>query len=130
MLMRQIAEGRAEIETAYTRAVMQDGNPVAAAFIDEVFETCDVAWRGLGVIPQSGYKLRPEYERFDAMVRFQPEVEPTQEHKGCRCGDVLRGALTPKDCPLFDTACSPENPIGPCMVSSEGSCAAYYRYYR
>lgn len=130
MLMRQIAEGRAEIETAYTRAVMSTGNPVAVAVIDEVFETCDVAWRGLGVIPQSGYRLRPAFAHFDALERFQPNVEPTQEHQGCRCGDVLRGALAPNECPLFDKACSPENPLGPCMVSSEGSCAAYFRYYR
>lgn len=130
MLMRQISEGRAEIETAYTRAVMEDGNPQAIAVIDEVFETCDMPWRGLGVIPSSGYKLRPAFEQFDAVKRFEPEVEPTQEHKGCRCGDVLRGAMTPDTCPLFDKVCTPENPIGPCMVSSEGSCAAYYRYYR
>lgn len=130
MLMRQLREGRAEIETAYTRAVMDEGNPVAVAAIDEVFETCDVAWRGLGVIPASGYRIREAFVEFDAVQRFQPEVEPTQEHKNCRCGDILRGAMAPTECPLFGTACTPENPIGPCMVSSEGSCAAFYRYGR
>lgn len=130
MLMRQLHEGRSEIEIAYARGVMEQGNPIAKAVIDEVFETCTVTWRGLGDIPDSGYRMRDEYARFDATARFAPHVEPLVEPKGCRCGDVLRGAMTPSDCPLFDKVCSPENPIGPCMVSSEGSCAAYYRYYR
>ena len=130
MLAKQLHEGRAEIEIAYARGVMQGGNPEARAAIDEVFETCTATWRGLGDIPGSGYRLRPAFAAFDAVKRFDPDVEPTVEHKGCRCGDVLRGSMTPHDCPLFDTACTPENPIGPCMVSSEGSCAAYYRYYR
>jgi hydrogenase expression/formation protein HypD len=129
MIMRQLHEGRAEIENAYTRSVMQDRNPAARAMIDEVFETCTATWRGLGDIPGSGYRLRPEYAEFDAVARFQPEVEPTIEPKGCRCGDVLRGILTPKECPLFRRACNPENPLGPCMVSSEGTCSAYYRYF-
>ena len=129
MIMRQLHEGRAEIEIAYARGVMPEGNPTALAAIDEVFETCTSTWRGLGDIPGSGYRLRPEFARFDAVARFEPEVEPTVEHKGCRCGDILRGHMLPSDCPLFRTVCSPENPIGPCMVSSEGSCAAYYRYY-
>lgn len=129
MIMRQLHEGRAEIEIAYARGVMPEGNPVALAAIDEVFETCPAVWRGLGEIPGSGYRFREEFAEFDALRRFQPEVEPTQEPKGCRCGDVLRGIMAPSDCPLFRTVCTPENPVGPCMVSSEGSCAAYYRYY-
>lgn len=129
MIMRQLHEGRAEIEIAYTRGVMPEGNPVALAAIDEVFETVDATWRGLGVIPGSGYAIRPEYAQFDAVKRFEPDVEPTQEPKGCRCGDVLRGMMAPNECPLFRKVCTPENPVGPCMVSSEGSCAAYYRYY-
>ena len=129
MIMRQLHEGRAEIEIAYARGVMPEGNPVALAAIDEVFETCTAAWRGLGDIPGSGYRIRDEFAEFDAMRRFEPDVEPTVEHKGCRCGDVLRGVMAPNECPLFRTVCSPENPVGPCMVSSEGSCAAYYRYY-
>lgn len=129
MIMRQLHEGRAEIEIAYARGVMPEGNPIALAAIDEVFETCDADWRGLGRIPGSGYRIREKYANFDAMRRFDPPVEPTVEHKGCRCGDVLRGVMAPDECPLFRTVCTPENPVGPCMVSSEGSCAAYYRYY-
>lgn len=129
MIMRQLHEGRAEIEIAYTRGVMPQGNPVALAAIDEVFETCPAIWRGLGEISTSGYRIREEYARFDALQRFQPEIEPTQDPRGCRCGEVLRGIMAPDACPLFRTVCTPENPVGPCMVSSEGSCAAYYRYY-
>ena len=129
MIMRQLHEGRADIEIAYARGVMPEGNPVALAAIDEVFETCTATWRGLGPIEGSGYRIRPEYADFDAVRRFQPTVEPTVEPKGCRCGDVLRGIMGPNECPLFRKVCTPENPVGPCMVSSEGSCAAYYRYY-
>ncbi len=128
MIMRQLHEGRAEIEIAYSRGVMQEGNPVALAAINDVFTTVDATWRGLGVIPNSGYAIRDEYKEFDAFARFEPEVEPTKEPKGCRCGDVLRGIMAPCECPLFRKVCTPENPIGPCMVSSEGSCAAYFRY--
>ena len=129
MIMRQLNEGRADIEIAYTRGVMPEGNPHAMAAIDEVFETCTATWRGLGDIPGSGYRLRDSFAEFDAVRRFQPEVEPTVDPKGCRCGDVLRAHMAPSDCPLFRKVCTPENPVGPCMVSSEGSCAAYYRYY-
>ncbi|MGN0046926.1 MAG: hydrogenase formation protein HypD [Eggerthellaceae bacterium] len=130
MLMRQLHEGRAEIEIAYKRGVMEQGNPVAMAVIDEVFDTCTATWRGLGPIEGSGYCIRPEYAQFDALRRFDLDIEPTVEPKGCRCGDVLRSAMAPDECPLFNKVCTPENPVGPCMVSSEGSCAAYYRYYR
>lgn len=129
MLVRQLHEGRAEIEIAYARGVMPEGNPVALAAIDEVFETCTATWRGLGDIPGSGYRIRDEFANFDAVRRFEPDVEPTRDPKGCRCGDVLRARMAPNECPLFRTVCTPENPVGPCMVSSEGSCAAYYRYY-
>ncbi len=129
MLMRQLHEGRAEIENAYSRGVMAEGNPVALAAIDDVFETCTATWRGLGPIEGSGYRIREQYAQFDALRRFEPEIEETREPRGCRCGDVLRGIMAPNECPLFRTVCSPENPVGPCMVSSEGSCAAYYRYY-
>ena len=129
MIMRQLHEGRAEIEIAYARGVMPQGNPTALAAIDEVFETCPAIWRGLGRIDGSGYRIREEFSRFDAVRHFQPDVEPTQDPKGCRCGDVLRGIMAPNECPLFRKVCTPENPVGPCMVSSEGSCAAYYRYY-
>lgn len=129
MLVRQLHEGRAEIEIAYARGVMPEGNPVALAAIDEVFEICTATWRGLGDIPGSGYRIRDEFANFDAVRRFEPDVEPTRDSKGCRCGDVLRARIAPNECPLFRTVCTPENPVGPCMVSSEGSCAAYYRYY-
>lgn len=129
MIVRQLREGRAEVEIAYARGVMPEGNPVALAAIDEVFETCTATWRGLGPIAGSGYRLREAFAGFDALRRFRPDVEPTVEHAGCRCGDVLRAHLRPDECPLFRTVCTPENPVGPCMVSSEGSCAAYYRYY-
>ena len=129
MLVRQLHEGRAEIEIAYARGVMPEGNPVALAAIDEVFETCTATWRGLGDIPGSGYRIRDEFANFDAVRCFEPDVEPTRDPKGCRCGDVLRARIAPNECPLFRTVCTPENPVGPCMVSSEGSCAAYYRYY-
>ncbi len=129
MIMRQLNEGRAEIEIAYARGVRPEGNPVALAAIDEIFETCTSTWRGLGEIPDSGYRIREEYADFDAMRRFEPKVEPTIEHERCCCGDVLRGAMPPNKCPLFRKVCTPENPVGPCMVSGEGACAAYYRYY-
>lgn len=129
MLVRQLHEGRAEIEIAYARGVMPEGNPVALAAIDKVFETCTATWRGLGDIPGSGYRIRDEFANFDAVRRFEPDVEPTRDPKGCRCGDVLRARIAPNECPLFRTVCTPEKPVGPCMVSSEGSCAAYYRYY-
>lgn len=129
MIVRQLREGRSEVEIAYARGVMSKGNPVALAAIDEVFETCPATWRGLGRIDGSGYRLRDRFANFDAMQRFQPQVEETIEHAGCRCGDVLRAHMRPDECPLFRKVCTPENPIGPCMVSSEGSCAAYFRYY-
>ena len=129
MIMRQLHEGRAEIENAYARGVMPEGNPVALAAIDEVFDTCTAIWRGLGPIEGSGYRIRDEFADFDAMRVHEVEVEPTIEPKGCRCGDVLRGIMAPSECPLFRKVCTPENPVGPCMVSSEGSCAAYFRYY-
>lgn len=128
MLMRQLHEGRAAIEIAYARGVMPEGNPVALAAIDEVFETCDATWRGIGIIPESGYKLREKYAAFDAVRKLNPAIEETIEHAGCRCGDILRGVMRPNECPLFRRVCTPENPVGPCMVSSEGSCAAYFRY--
>ena len=109
---RQLHEGRAEIEIAYARGVMPQGNPVALAAIDEVFETCTATWRGLGDIPGSGYRIREEFAQFDALKRFQPEIEPTINPKGCRCGDVLRARMEPSECPLFRKVCTPENPVG------------------
>jgi hydrogenase expression/formation protein HypD len=127
-LLEQRVEGRAAIEIAYRRAVMTEGNPAARAAIDRVFDICDANWRGLGTIGGSGYLIRDGFAAFNATRRFALEVEPTVEPPGCRCGDVLRGVISPARCPLFDRVCTPANPIGPCMVSSEGSCAAYHRY--
>ena len=130
MLLKMLSEGRAEIINDYKRGVMDEGNIAAQETIAEAFEPCDATWRGLGLIEGSGYALRKDYEKYDALRKFAPAVEPTIEPKGCRCGDVLRGVIDPKECPLFEKVCSPEHPVGPCMVSSEGSCAAFYKYLR
>lgn len=128
MLAKQVAEGRAEIEIAYSRGVMPQGNPVAVAVIKEVFAPVDAEWRGMGVIPGTGLALRPEFARWDTRERVPVTPPAPREIKGCQCGDVLRGVVLPYECRLFGKSCTPEHPIGPCMVSSEGSCAAYYRY--
>lgn len=127
-LLAMIDRGEASVENAYARGVQIDGNPVARAIIADVFEPCDATWRGLGVIEGSGMAIAEKYAAHDAMRVFDPQVEPVRETRGCRCGDVLRGVITPNECPLFGKACTPENPVGPCMVSSEGSCAAYWKY--
>ena len=127
-LVEMVANGTPDIENAYRRGVNANGNPVARQFVDRVFVPCDTTWRGLGNIPASGLSIRDEFTQFDASRRFDVTIEPTVEPRGCRCGDVLRGAITPNGCPLFGRACTPEHPVGPCMVSSEGSCAAYFRY--
>jgi hydrogenase expression/formation protein HypD len=95
-----------------------------------VFEVSPAQWRGLGTVPASGLSIRPEFGRFDAARTFDVQPGPTREHRGCRCGDVLRGTLTPPECHLFDRGCTPAHPIGPCMVSAEGACAAYYQFAR
>jgi hydrogenase expression/formation protein HypD len=127
LLCRQIKEGRAQVENPYRRVVRTDGNPRAKAVISEMFEPCDMSWRGLGVIPKSGLAIRPEFSAWDAS-RIRVKVEPAREHPGCCCGEVLRGALQPTECSLFGTACTPENPRGACMVSAEGACAAVYHF--
>lgn len=118
----------AKIQIAYSRGTQVLGNTTAVAAINEVFEECDAQWRGLGIIPRSGYRIRKEFESFDAAARFSPQPEPTIEPKGCKCADILRGVLRPSQCPLFEKVCTPQKPVGPCMVSSEGSCAAFYKY--
>jgi len=129
MLLRQILDSRAEVEVAYTRSVSENGNSEAQKLCSEVFKKCDTEWRGFGVIPGSGLKINKTYESVDASVRFEGlEVPETEDHSACRCGDVLRGVCLPADCRMFGTACTPSDPAGACMVSSEGSCAAYYRY--
>jgi hydrogenase expression/formation protein HypD len=131
MCVRQLEEGRAEVENAYSRSVQREGNQAAQAVIRKVFEPCDRAWRGIGVIPGSGYRLRAQWVRFDAEERF-PDVSgiQTKESPLCMSGLVLQGLKKPGDCPAFGTQCTPQTPLGATMVSSEGACAAYYRYGR
>ncbi|MGD9962619.1 MAG: hydrogenase formation protein HypD [Thermoplasmata archaeon] len=133
MIARQVKEGRAEVENEYSRVVHADGNPSAVKAIDDVFEPSDVIWRGFPVIPGSGLALRRRFEERDARKRFEDVLRPVEEKEygedeGCRCGEMLRGILTSEECPLFGTACTPETPMGPCMVSREGSCCIAYKY--
>lgn len=128
LLARQVNECRAEVENAYPCVVSWDGNSRAMGVMNDVFCPCDAEWRGLGVIRQSGLCLRPEYSGLDARIRFGIEIRPSPEPEGCLCGDVIRGLSLPSNCPFFGSKCTPASPVGPCMVSSEGTCAAYYRY--
>jgi len=128
MLLLQIAEGRSEVEIAYGRAVSPEGNPKARAVVSEVFEVMDARWRGLGEVPASGLAINAGHAAFDARRRIEVSPPPAVEPKGCRCGEVLKGALAPEQCALFGNRCTPRVPVGPCMVSSEGACAARYRY--
>ncbi len=128
MILMQIAQKRAAIEIQYTKVVREEGNTRAVSFIEEVFEPADAYWRGIGTIPGSGLRLRERFSRFDALKKFAPDVPDYPEPAECSCGDVLRGVKIPPECPMFGTGCTPESPVGACMVSAEGSCAAYYRY--
>ncbi|WP_040411507.1 hydrogenase formation protein HypD [Desulfosporosinus sp. OT] len=128
MLLRQREEGRSEIEIQYKRVAKPEGNPRARMFIEQVFEPVEASWRGIGLIPQSGLGIREEYSLWDAAKKFSLPIFHSEETPGCRCGDVLKGRIYPTQCSLFARFCTPMKPVGPCMVSSEGSCAAYYRY--
>lgn len=130
LLLQQAAEGKADVENAYGRAVSPEGNPAARAILDRVFEPSDATWRGFGVIPGSGLAVRPEFAHLDAGRLFEVVVPEGRDDPACRCADVLRGLVIPPECPLFARTCTPEAPRGACMVSSEGTCAAYYRYER
>jgi hydrogenase expression/formation protein HypD len=129
MLVTQIEENRPRLENAYGRAVTREGNQKARELLDEVFAVRDVAWRGIGVIPDSGLKIRASFGDFDAEKKFTLRLPEPQEPKGCACGEILIGVKTPPECPMYKTRCTPMDPLGPCMVSSEGTCAAYYRYH-
>ncbi len=131
MTVRQLEEGRAEVENAYARSVTREGNQAAQKIINQAFELCDRKWRGIGTIPMSGYRLRPAYAAYDAEQRF-PEVQAitTQESSLCISGLILQGVKKPFDCPAFGKECTPQTPLGATMVSSEGACAAYFRYGR
>jgi hydrogenase expression/formation protein HypD len=131
MLVRQLNQGRAEVENEFTRAVTREGNTKAKALIADVFELREsFEWRGLGEVPYSALRIRPEYSEFDAEVRYGIEHRKVADNKACECGAILRGVKRPVDCTLFGTVCTPENPMGSCMVSSEGACAAHYTYGR
>jgi hydrogenase expression/formation protein HypD len=128
MLLNQIAHGKARVENQYVKIVRDEGNPRACSMIEEYFEPVDAHWRGIGMIPLSGLDLREAYSAHDAKKVFCPYVSGCQEPEFCSCGDVLRGVKIPPECPMFGAGCTPEAPVGACMVSTEGSCAAYYRY--
>ena len=128
--VHQLEEGRHELENAYARVVSDDGNPTARRMLDDVFDVVDRSWRGIGMIPQSGWRLSEKYREYDAEHRFAVTGIDTHESTVCRSGEVLQGLLKPHECEAFGTACTPRNPLGATMVSSEGACAAYYLYRR
>jgi hydrogenase expression/formation protein HypD len=131
MLLKQIVENRCQVENQYNRLVEPAGNKNALIAMNQVFTVREkFAWRGLGEIPNSGFKIREEYAQFDAEVKFTIPNLQVADHKACQCGEILKGVLKPWQCKVFGTACTPETPIGTCMVSSEGACAAYYKYGR
>ncbi|MFT8351033.1 hydrogenase formation protein HypD [Clostridium saccharoperbutylacetonicum] len=127
-LINMINEKDYDIINDYKRIVRDSGNPEALRYLHKVFEVTESAWRGIGIIQSSGYKFNKEYEDFDAIKHFNIDYKDYDGSPGCRCGDILKGKITPFECTLFKKACTPENPVGSCMVSSEGTCAAYYRY--
>ncbi len=127
-IAHQFKAKKPRVDNCYTRAVTSRGNERAQKLIEAVFEPEDTEWRGLGIIEQSGLKLREKYSKYDALKQLDIPLTPSEEPKGCKCGEILKGLLLPPDCPLYKKKCTPLNPIGPCMVSSEGTCAAYYRY--
>ncbi len=130
LLLQQMREKRPRVDNEYSRVATWEGNRDAQRLLEQVFEPGDAEWRGIGVIPGSGLDIRETYRPYDAARKFEVEVEPTREHRGCICGEVMKGVKKPPQCKLFATVCTPENPVGSCMVSSEGTCAAYYKYDR
>ncbi len=128
-LVLQIESGAPKLENAYPRAVTDEGNVKARRVMDAAFRPADAVWRGLGLIGDSGLQIREAYARYDARVRFDARVPDAEEPPGCACGDILTGVKTPAECPLFGKVCTPVHPVGPCMVSTEGTCAAYHRYH-
>jgi hydrogenase expression/formation protein HypD len=128
MLIRQIKDGNPRVKIGYKRAVRPEGNTTALNILDEVFEVYDSRWRGLGIVPLSGLAIRNKYSHYDAKKVFDVKVESENEPKDCLCGEVLRGIKIPLECNFFAKSCTPDNPIGPCMVSSEGTCSAYFKY--
>lgn len=127
-LVEQVQAGVAKVDNAYSAAVRSEGNPAARALVDRVFQPSAARWRAMGEIPASGLELREAYRRFDAREYFGVELGPDRPIPGCRCGEVIQGRIDPPECGLFGSTCTPSQPVGPCMVSSEGSCAAWYKY--
>ncbi len=127
-LVEMAEDGRPAVVNSYARTVSSQGNVAAQRALEQVFEVAEADWRGFGPIPASGLRLRDEFAAMDAALVWQLDLPPSREPPGCRCGDVLRGVILPTECPLFGRVCTPQNPVGPCMVSAEGACAAYYRY--
>ncbi|MEN6566739.1 MAG: hydrogenase formation protein HypD [Veillonellales bacterium] len=128
MLVRQLEDGAAKLENQYSRIVPAAGNPAACKLLEQVYQPADTVWRGLGMIPSSGLVLRPGYSAFDSRSKLPVVVEPASEPKGCRCGEILQGSIKPTACPLFGRSCTPDHPVGSCMVSVEGTCAAWHKY--
>ena len=129
MLVEMIETRRPGLDNGYTRAVTFDGNTKAQGMLSEIFESADVCWRGIGMIPQSGLKIREPFSVHDAQKVFDIQVRDVETPKGCACGEILIGTKTPPECALYKKACTPMDPVGPCMVSTEGTCAAYYKYH-
>jgi hydrogenase expression/formation protein HypD len=130
VIVKKHQEGRPFFVNCYPRVVKDEGSPQAAALVEKYMQPCDSRWRGIGDLPQSGMELRPEYAAYDARVKYSlPKIEG-RESKACRCGEVLQGKCTPQQCPVYGKACTPEHPVGACMVSSEGACSAWYLYKR
>jgi len=127
-LVQLIENGEIEIDNLYKEVVTEEGNRLALGFIEELFDVTDANWRGIGVIPGSGLKLKDKFSLYDAEKKFPVTMPEEVENKSCRCGEILRGLITPPECPLFGTVCTPREPVGACMVSFEGSCSAYYKY--
>ncbi|HID93329.1 MAG TPA: hydrogenase formation protein HypD [bacterium (Candidatus Stahlbacteria)] len=127
-LVESIANGEPRVDNEYRRAVREDGNIKAKSIMQEVFDVCDTDWRGIGRVDKSGLRIKDKYGKHDALIQVKVEPEETREYPDCICGEILRGVKTPLDCKLFKTICNPQNALGPCMVSSEGTCAAYYKY--
>lgn len=131
MLLRQIKDGRHEVEIEYTRSVRREGNTLARQKMAQVFNIIDKKWRGFPAIPKSAFELKPEFERYDARKKYSLRIEESADFaKGCRCGEVLRGLIRPSDCPLFNKVCTSEHPVGPCAVTTEGACNIAFKYGR
>jgi hydrogenase expression/formation protein HypD len=131
LILKQIKNGKPRVEIQYRTAVRPEGNKTAQKLIKKVFSAGPASWRGLGVIPKTGLKLTPEFRKFDGWNHFElPEGEIAEPNPDCRCGEVITGAIAPEDCRRFRRQCTPEKPLGPCMVSAEGTCAAHYKYGR